>query len=79
MTKLFIKLKKRYENYLIQKAIKKANKYFQATGMKFLVIWYKNKPLVKSKQELRKLIKQGYFKKGLTIQKIEKMALYSTR
>ncbi len=79
MVTLFIKLKKRYENYLVQKAIKKANKYFQATGNRFLVVWYDGKPLVKSKQELRKLIKQGYFKKGLTIQKIEKTALYSTR
>ena len=60
-------------------AIRKANKMFAATGMKFLVLRYKGRFLVKSKQELKKLIKSDFFKKGFTIQTVEKIALYKTR
>lgn len=78
MVTLFLKIKRAVENARVKRAVKKANKLFDATGMKFLVIWYKGKPVVKSKQELKKLVGEGYFK-GLTIQKIEQMALYKTR
>jgi len=60
-------------------AIKKANEMFADTGMKFLVLKYRCGFLVKSKQELKQLIKDGYFKKGFTIQCAEKIALYKTR
>ncbi len=71
-------IKRIVENIRIKKAIKKANRLFDHTGMKFIVIWYDGKPLVKSKQELKKLIQTGFFK-GITIQEIEQKALYKTR
>jgi len=60
-------------------AIREANKMFAATGMKFFVLRYRRGFLVKSKQQLKQLIKEGYFKKGFTIQAAEKIALYKTR
>lgn len=72
-------LKKKRENYLVRKAVEKANDMFNKTGSKILVIWYKGRPLVKSKQHFKDLIKQGTFVKGLTIQDIENMAIYKTR
>jgi len=60
-------------------AIKKANRMFAVTGMKFFVLKYKRRFLVKSKQELKKLIREGYFKKGFTVQSAEAIALYITR
>jgi len=60
-------------------AIRKANKIFAATGMKMFVLKYRRGFLVKSKQEMKKLIKEGYFKKGFTIQTAEAIALYQTR
>ena len=60
-------------------AIKKANKMFAATGLKFFVLKYRRGFLVKSKQELKKLIKDGFFKKGFTIQTAKTIAIYQTR
>ena len=79
MLKFFFFLKRKYENTLVKRAARKANRYFEKTGNKFFVLWYNGKPLVKSKQNLKELIKEGTFKKGLTITNIEKMALYCTR
>jgi len=52
---------------------------FAATGMKFFVLRYRHGFLVKSKQELKTLVKDGHFKNGITIQSIEAIALYQTR
>jgi len=63
----------------LKSAIKKANRMFAATGMKFFVLRYRHGFLVKSKQELKTLVKDGHFKNGITIQSIEAIALYQTR
>ena len=79
IVKAFKWLKKKYENILVKRAIRKANLFFNKTGQKFLVVWVKGRPVVKSKQELKRLVKSKYFVKGLTIQDIERMAIYKTR
>ena len=79
MLKFFFFLKRMYENILVKRAVRKANRYFQITGNKFFVIWYKDHCLVKSKQNLKEMIKLGEFEKSITIARIEKMALFCTR
>lgn len=79
VTKLLKSIVKIIDKARTKNAIKKANRLFNRTGMKFLVLWYKGKPLVKSKQELKRLVSKGYFQKGITIQKIEAMSIYQTR
>lgn len=77
--KLIRFFKTKINNYRLRKAIRKANQNFNATGLKFFVLWYHGKPLVKSKSELKKLIAERYFQKGIAIQQLEKIALYKTR
>jgi len=48
------------------------------TGRKQLVIVMKGEPRVISKHQLQSLIRRRYFKKGVTIQEIEKQALFVT-
>lgn len=64
---------------LMRHAIRKANWMFEKTGAKFYCLWYKGKPLVKSKQNLKELVKQGVFQKGMSIHDIENLAFYKTR
>jgi len=63
----------------LKSAIREANRMFNETGAKIYVLKYKGGFLIKSKQQLKQLIKEGYFKKGFTIQDIAKIALYQTR
>jgi hypothetical protein len=78
MVKLFIKIKHWYLEYKLRQAIKKADWMAKKSGCKFLVLKYKKGFLVKSKKELKKLIKQRNFVSGFTIQQAEKIALYAT-
>lgn len=79
MVKIYFWLANQRRKYLMRKAIQKANWMFEKTGAKFFCLWYKGKPLVKSKQNLKELIKEGAFKKGMTIHDIEALAFYATR
>jgi len=79
MVKIYYWFANRRRNRLAKRAIRKANWMFEKTGAKFFCLWYEGKPLVKSKQNLKELIKQGTFKKGLTIQDIEALAFFVTR
>lgn len=79
MVKIYFWLINQRQKSRMRSAIRKANWMFEKTGAKFFCLWYKGKPLVKSKQNLKELIKDGTFKKGLTIQDIEAMAFYCTR
>jgi hypothetical protein len=62
----------------LKRAIKKANLMALLTGRKYLVLRYRKRFLVKSKKELKQLIKDGMFQSGFTIQKAEQIALYIT-
>jgi hypothetical protein len=63
----------------LNRAIRKANLMAERSGHKFFVLRYRRRFLVKSKQELRRLIREHYFVKGMTIGQIEKLALHITR
>lgn len=60
-------------------AIKAAIRAHEADGRKYLVIVLEGKPTVVSKGELRKWKARGAFKKGVTVQDFEKMALFVTK
>ena len=79
IVKLYFWLINKRQKRRARRAIRKANWMFEKTGAKFFCLWYKGRPLVKSKQNLKQLIKDGTFKKGLTIQDIEAMAFFCTR
>jgi len=79
MVKLIQRIIGWFQRQRLKAAIRKANRMFAATGMKFYVLRYNKGFLVKSKQELTKLVKDGYFQKGVSIQTIGKLALYQTR
>ena len=79
MIKLILKLKHRYYEYQLKKAVKKADWMAKKSGCRFLVLRYKKRFLVKSKKELKRLIKDRCFQNGFTIQKAEKIACYITK
>ena len=79
MVKLIIWFKKWNQNRKLKNAIKKADWMAKKSRAKFLVLYYNGKMLVKSKQQLKKMIRDGFFIKGFTIQKAEQIALYITK
>ena len=79
IVKLYFYLANQRQQRRARRAIRKANYMFEKTGAKFFCLWYKGKPLVKSKQNLKELVKDGTFQKGLTIHDIEKLAFFATR
>ncbi len=62
-----------------KRAVKKALKVQSLTGRKQFVIMYNGKPVVVSKRKIRSLVSTHYFRKGLTVQDIEKRALFVTK
>ena len=62
-----------------KRAVKKALKVQSLTGRKQFVIMYNGKPVVVSKRKIRSLVSTHYFIKGLTVQDIEKRALFVTK
>lgn len=79
MVNLIISIKRWYLERKLRGAIKKADWLARRSGAKFLVLRYKNGFLVKSKKQLKWLIKEGHFKSGFTIQTAERIALYKTQ
>jgi hypothetical protein len=71
-------IRKAIGNFIIRRAINKANRLHRLTKYKFLVLLVKGKPRVYSKFQLKHLIKTRYFEKGTTIQQLEKSAIYKT-
>lgn len=62
-----------------KRAVKKAIEIQHLTGRKQFVVMYEGKPVVVSKKKIRNLVSTHYFKKGMTIQDIEKRALFVTK
>lgn len=48
------------------------------SGQKQLVITLNRRPIVVSKQHIRRLVREGMYKKGVTAADIEKAAIYVT-
>jgi hypothetical protein len=71
------------KNILFQRNLKKvianAISIADKTGRKQLVIIFNSKPVVLSKQDLTRMIRQGKFQKGVSVQDIEKKALFITK
>lgn len=76
-------LMKKYRSWLLNKrikaAIQQAQENCRLTGRKQLVMMYKDKPIVVSRQRLKKLISTHKFKKGTTIKDLEDKALFITK
>jgi hypothetical protein len=78
LIELIKSIRKRKYSKLVTEAIEKANYFRNKTGYKCLVLVIKGKPTVVTKKELKDRIKKNEFKKGTTIQDLEKIALYKT-
>lgn len=60
-----------------KRAIEKAQKSANLYRKKFIVIVFNDKPVVVSMQGLKKMIRTHRFSKGLTTEKINKIAIYT--
>jgi hypothetical protein len=65
-------------NYRIRRAIKLAEELSKVSKRKYLVLQVAGVPKVYSKQELKKMIAGRKFRKGTTIQDLEKRAIVIT-
>lgn len=70
--------RKKLFKHRLKKAKKEALDRQAQTGRKQYVIVMRGCPLVISKQQMQILLRRRYFKKGTSIQDIEKMALFVT-
>lgn len=66
-------------NRKVGKLIKKAEKLRSLTGYCYFVIRFKGKLRVIPKKQLKSWIKNRTFRKGITIQDIERRAIYTTK
>ncbi|MDO4202290.1 MAG: hypothetical protein Q4D25_09285 [Bacteroidales bacterium] len=64
--------------FRFKRAVKKADYFHHITHRKYMVLVINKKFEILSKQELKKFIANGIFRKGTTIQDIERKALYIT-
>lgn len=62
----------------VERLIKQAKKLQKLTGYKYIVLFVAGKVQLTRKADLKKLIRMRYFRKGTTIQDLEKQALYIT-
>ena len=66
------------QNYRIRRAVRLAGELSEISKRKHLVLLVAGVPKVYSKQELKKMIAQRKFRKGTTIQELEKRAVVIT-
>lgn len=62
----------------VVRLIAKANQRKELTGYKYMVILWNGKPIIVKKQELKRMVSNKYFAKGINIQRLEKEAIYIT-
>lgn len=62
-----------------KRAVRKADRLHRLMRLKFFVIVLNGKLQVIAKQDVRRLLRQRYFRKGTRIEDIEKRALYITK
>lgn len=65
-------------NYRIRRAVKLADELSKASRRKYIVLLVASVPKVYSKQDLKRMIAQRKFRKGTTIQDLEKKAILIT-
>lgn len=61
-----------------KRAVRKADRFHHITHRKYMVLVINKKLEVLSKQEVRKFVAGGIFRKGTTVGDIESKALYIT-
>ena len=71
-------IKKVILNYRTRRAIRLAGELSQVSKRKYMVLLVAGVPRVYSKQDLKKMIAQRKFRKGTTIQELEKRAILIT-
>lgn len=76
---MFKTIKKYIFAWRFKRAVRKANNLAALFGMKYYVISFGGKLKVIPKQTLKELVKRKRFRKGVTVDDIEKLALYVTR
>lgn len=64
--------------FRFKRAVKKADRFHHITHRKYMVLVINRQLEVLSKQELKKFIHGGVFRKGTTIADLEAKALYIT-
>ena len=64
--------------FCFKRAVKKADHFHHITHRKYMVVVINKKIEVISKQEIRKFVSHGIFRKGTTAGDIESKALYIT-
>ena len=72
-------IKKVIFSYRLGREIKKADRRKAATGKKHFVINICGKPMCVSKEHIRRLVAQGYYKEGVTVADIAAKALYKAQ
>ena len=61
-----------------KRAVKKADRFHHITHRKYMVLVINKRLEVLSKQEVKKFVANGIFRKGTTVEDIERKALYVT-
>ncbi|KAF0199025.1 MAG: hypothetical protein FD170_3953 [Bacteroidetes bacterium] len=70
---------KSFFTYLLERKVKKANRLAKEENRRYIVTMMWGRPRLYQKQALKEAIKRRKFKKGVTIQDIEKNAYYITK
>jgi hypothetical protein len=65
-------------NIRLKAAIKRAKRNAALFNCRYMVIVFAGKPMVYSKKQLKEALKIRFFKKGTTIQQLEKIAVFTT-
>lgn len=76
---MFISIKKYYNAWRYRRAVRKAKELADLFGMKYYVISLNGSLKVVPKQTIKELIKRKRFRKGVTLEDIERHALFVTR
>jgi hypothetical protein bfra3_16158 len=75
---MFKTIKKYYNAWLYKRAVRKAKELAELFGMKYYVINLGAALKVVPKQTVKELVRRGRFRKGVTVEDIEKHALFVT-
>lgn len=70
---------KSYFTWLLERRVRKANRLAKEENRRYIVTMMHGRPAIYTKQTLKEAIKRRKFKKGVTIQDIEKQAYYITK
>ena len=76
---MFNSIKRYYNAWQYRRAVRKAKELSELFGMKYYVISINGSLKVVPKQTIKELIKRKRFRKGVTVEDIERHALFVTQ